>query len=106
MKTKEIRNVNGIDKLKCSKCNYWLPFNEYGNNKYTSTGKQSYCKTCQKYHYDIKRKVKSNSSIVGMHIINCEQCSKDFMTKTFMKVFCSDKCRKRNWYEKNERGMI
>jgi endogenous inhibitor of DNA gyrase (YacG/DUF329 family) len=99
---KDIRTINGVKKLKCSKCNYWLPFDEFRNAKNTSTGKRSYCKVCQKSHYDSKRTTPSNSGIKGIYLHQCEYCKSNFTSKNPIKVFCSHKCRKRDWYEKNE----
>jgi hypothetical protein len=101
---KEVRTINGVKKLRCSQCKYWYPFEEYSNNKYTSTGKMSYCKHCQKSHYDDKRNVVSNTSIVGVFVYACECCKEEFVTKKSNKVYCSNKCRKHDWYVKNEKG--
>jgi uncharacterized protein YbaR (Trm112 family) len=99
-KKKEIIN----NKLKCSKCNYWLPVEEFDNDKNTSTGKSSYCKVCRrKSHYDVKRrKQEYNSGLIGLYLFKCEQCGNDFTTKKSNKIYCSPKCRKRAWYEQNE----
>lgn len=101
---KEIKVINGIQKLRCSKCKYWYTLDEFSKNKMTSTGKASYCKYCQKSHYDDKRKVKSNTAIIGIFVFKCECCKNDFITKKSNKIYCSDKCRKRHWYERFEKG--
>ena len=102
-KKREIRIINGVKKLKCSKCKYWLSFDEYGNNKNTSTGKSSYCKVCRKSHYDSKRiKIPYNSGMKGLYLFKCEQCGVSFATKKSNKFYCSDKCRKKAWYIANE----
>jgi hypothetical protein len=49
-----------------------------------------------------KRKVPSNCGIDGIYLYECLTCKRDFTTKRPNKVFCSDKCRKRDWYIKNE----
>jgi len=91
------------DKLKCSKCGYWLPLDEFGNNKATSTGKQSYCKSCRKGSYDSKRKKHiSNTGVIGLFRNECPVCNNFFTTKNAIKTFCSDKCRKKDWYQNNE----
>ncbi|WP_373074009.1 hypothetical protein [Sulfurimonas sp.] len=95
--------VNG--KLKCSKCAYWLPTCEYGKSAHSSTGYRSCCKVCQKHYYDSRRrKIEFNSGIIGLYKFDCDHCKKEFVTKKSSKVYCSDKCRKRAWYEANERG--
>lgn len=96
------KTINGVKKLKCSKCKYWLTFDEYDNDKSTSTGKSSYCKVCRKSNYDKKRNIPSNSGIKGIFLHTCPACHIDFTSKKANKVFCSDKCKKRDWYERNE----
>jgi len=90
-----------IKKIKCSKCKYWLPLTEFYKDKNTSTGKKSYCKACYKAHYGSKRKTKSNTDVIGVFYFNCVQCGIGFSTTKSNKVFCSDTCKKRNWYEQN-----
>lgn len=92
-------------KLKCSKCNYLLPLDEFGKSKYNSTGYSSCCKACRKSIYDNKRYAISNIGLIGHHKHTCIQCNKDFTNKSNRGYFCSDKCRKRNWYENNEQNV-
>ena len=99
---REVYIINGVKKLRCSICKYKLPFEEFDKNSRTSTGRSSYCKVCRKSKYDSKRKAQSNSGIIGIFLYQCEYCKRDFTTKRSNKVFCSDKCRKRDWYERNE----
>jgi len=99
---REIFIINGIEKLKCSNCKYKLPFEDFDKDTKNSTGKSSYCKVCRKSKYDSKRKTPSNSGIIGVFLYQCDQCGNDFTTKKSNKCFCSDKCRKRYWYENNE----
>lgn len=90
-------------KLKCSSCKYNLPLKDFDNDARTSTGKKAYCKVCRKSKYDSKRiKIPYNSGIIGVYLYKCEQCKHDFTTRKSNKVYCTDKCRKRGWYEKNE----
>ena len=94
-------------KLKCSKCNYNLPISEFTNDKKTSSGYASVCKACRKHHYDSKRnKHITNTGVIGLFRNECPYCLKSFTTKTARKVFCSDKCRKADWYDRNERQKI
>lgn len=102
MAKREVKTFNGIKKLQCSKCKYWLAFEEFDNDSRASTGKSSYCKVCRKTNYDDPRKTPSNTAIKGVFFFKCEQCKEGFTTKKANKTFCSTKCRKRNWYEKNE----
>jgi hypothetical protein len=102
---REIYTINGLKKLKCSICKYKLPFEDYDNDSRTSTGKSSYCKVCRKSKYDDKRNVPSNSGIIGLFLYQCPVCKLDFTTKKSNKTYCTDKCRKRDWYIKNERPI-
>lgn len=102
-KKREVRTINGVKKLRCSACKYWLDFDEFGTCKSTSTGKKSYCKICAKSKYDSKRrKQEFNSGVIGLYLFECDHCHKEFTTKKSNKIYCSDKCRKRAWYEQNE----
>lgn len=101
---KEIRIIDGVKKLRCSKCKYLYSFDEFSNNKRTSTGKVSCCKYCRKSVYDNKRNVPSNTGIIGLFRYICECCKKEFTTKKSNRVYCTPKCRKHDWYLKNEKG--
>lgn len=87
-------------KLKCSKCNYWLPLDQFYNNSESSVGKKSYCKSCSKSYDSKRKKTTFNSGIIGIYLNTCPYCHNDFTTKTPTKTFCSDKCRKRDHYER------
>jgi len=92
------------NKLKCSKCPYWLPLDDFHNCKESPVGKKAYCKVCSR-NYDKKRrgtKLPFNSGIIGVYLFKCEHCKQDFITKKANKTFCSSKCRKRFWYEQNQ----
>ena len=102
MSKREIKTFNGIDKLQCSQCKYWLAFDEFDKDSRASTGKSSYCKHCRKSKYDDPRKTPSNTAILGVFGFKCECCGEYFQTKKANKTFCSSKCRKRDWYERNE----
>jgi len=95
------------NKLKCSKCNKWVDIEDFGNNKYKSTGKQSYCKYCRKIHYDNKRPRKSQESkqLKGHYEVTCILCGTKALRKSPKSVYCSKKCMRRDWYEKNERKV-
>jgi hypothetical protein len=99
---REVRTINGVEKLKCSKCNYWLTFDEFSNDKATSTGKRAYCKCCQKKYNGKRRKRPYNSGIIGLYLETCSQCKTQFTTKSSARSFCSQKCARRWHYEKNE----
>lgn len=100
--TREIREVNGVQKLQCTKCNYWLPFDEFNNDKNVSTGKKSYCKCCAKKYNSKRRKRPFNSGIIGLYLEECSQCGTKFTSKASNASFCSKKCQRRWYYEKNE----
>lgn len=100
---RQIKIVDNVKKLKCSKCNYWLVFDEFNNCSATSTGKKSCCKSCMKSKYSSKRrKLDFNSSMIGYYQFKCEYCENEFLTKKSNKIYCHDKCRKRAWYEVNK----
>lgn len=99
---REIRTLNGVEKLKCTHCNYWLPFDEFGADKNTSTGKRAYCKVCAKKYNERRRKRKFNSGVIGLYLETCLQCKTKFTTKSSNASFCSSKCSRRWYYEKNE----
>ena len=99
---REIKIVNGVEKLRCSKCNYWLTFDEFSNDKHTSTGKRAYCKCCQKKYNSGRRKREFNSGLIGLYLETCIQCKTKFTTKSSSSSFCSKKCSRRWYYEKNE----
>lgn len=101
-KKREVRVISGVEKLKCSKCNYWLPFNEFSNDKNTTTGKRAYCKCCQKKYSSGRRKREYNSGIIGLYRETCNQCKVEFTTKSSSRCFCSQKCARRWHYERNE----
>lgn len=99
---REIKTINGVEKLKCSKCSYWLPFDEFSNDKNTSTGKRAYCRCCAKKYTERKRKRPFNSGTIGLYLETCTQCKEQFTTKSSARSFCSQKCARRWHYEKNE----
>ena len=97
---KEIIN----NKLTCSNCGYSLDVSNFYKSKSTATGYRSDCKVCSN-RYRKKKKVDSSTlGIIGISLETCaySSCGKKFATKTTTKAYCSDKCRKRDWYEKNE----
>jgi len=100
-KKREIKVINGVEKLRCSKCKYWLTFDEFSNDRNTSTGKRAYCKCCQKQYNSKRRKIPFNSGIIGLYFNTCSQCKKSFTSKT-SKSFCSKKCGRRYHYERSE----
>ena len=93
---KEIVN----NKLKCSNCCYSLDISNFHKDKSSSNGYKSYCKVCGKKYK--KKKIVSNFGILGVMRNQCPTCKIWYTTKTVTKVFCSAKCRKRDWYLKNE----
>ena len=94
------------NKLKCSKCGYMLDVSLFGTAKNTSSGYRSYCKACQKSHYDNKRPKKVPQTVMlGRWTGICKKCQRHFISKSPISVFCSAKCRKRDWYEKNKKGI-
>lgn len=102
MPQKKREIING--KIKCSKCGYMLPVAEFGKTTHTSSGLRSCCKVCEKANYWSKRPMKNKqSAIIGRWESVCVYCNKGFMSKSPKACYCSDKCRKRDWYEKNER---
>lgn len=92
------------NKLQCSYCKYLLDISNFHRDKNSATGYKSDCKVCAKRHKREKLKKASTSGIVGIFLEKCayKSCQKDFTTKTPTKAYCSAKCRKRDWYEKNE----
>ena len=99
---REVRIINGIKKLRCSKCKYWLPFEEFSADKATSTGKRAYCKCCQKSYNGKRKKRDYNSGLIGLYLEKCSQCGDSFTTKASNASFCSKKCSRRWYYEKSE----
>lgn len=100
-KKREIRLINEVEKLKCSKCKYWLPFDEFSNDKNTTTGKRAYCKCCQKKYNSKRRKIPFSSGVIGFYFETCFHCKQSFVSKT-IKSFCSRKCARRFHYERSE----
>lgn len=99
--TKAKQIING--KLKCSTCKYLLPLEEFGKHKRTATGYRLNCKACENLNQRKSRpKAPTNTGINGIYEIECDHCKNTFTTKFVNQVFCSPKCTKRNWYEKNE----
>ena len=104
------RNSQGIkkvivnNKLQCSNCKYLLGISNFYKDNSSATGYRSYCKSCAKRYRREKLKQASTSGIIGIFLEKCayKGCQKNFTTKTPTKTFCSPKCRKRDWYEKNE----
>lgn len=101
-KTREIKVINGIEKLKCSKCHYWLPFEDYSKDSATSTGRRAYCKICQKKYNKNRKKRPYNSGLIGLYLETCTYCKEKFTTESPVQTFCNRKCARRWYYEKNE----
>ncbi|HKM18619.1 MAG TPA: hypothetical protein VJY14_00990 [Aliarcobacter sp.] len=106
-KKKNSRGVKKViidNKLPCSNCGYFLDVSNFYKDSKTATGYRSDCKLCAKRHKREKIKRASTSGIIGIFLNKCvyKGCQISFTTKTTTKAFCSAKCRKRDWYEKNE----
>lgn len=101
-----IKKVVVENKLRCSKCGYLLDVSNFNKDKSSASGFRSHCARCAK-KYKMKRAIENNTSgIIGIYLEKCayKGCQKNFTTKTPTKAFCSPKCRKRDWYEKNEQS--
>ncbi|MCT7528776.1 hypothetical protein N5T79_06420 [Aliarcobacter cryaerophilus] len=94
------------NKLRCSCCGYLLDVSNFWKSKNTKSGYRCDCKTCAKRFNRDKVKKASTSGIIGIFLEKCayQGCGINFTTKKQNKVFCSDKCKKRDWYEKNEQN--
>ena len=106
-KKKNSRGIKKViidNKLKCSNCGYSLDVSNFHKDSSSAAGYRSDCKICVKRHRREKLKQSSTSGIIGIFLNTCayKGCQKNFTTKTSTKVFCSTKCKKRDWYEKNE----
>ncbi|MCT7564117.1 hypothetical protein ACOTWR_06605 [Aliarcobacter butzleri] len=101
-----IKKVIIDNKLRCSNCGYLLDISKFYKDKYSATGYRSDCSNCSNRHKIKKQIEKNTSGIIGLYFEKCayKGCQKNFTTKTPTKVFCDPKCRKRDWYEKNEQG--
>lgn len=101
-----IKKVIIENKLRCSNCGYLLDISNFHKDKNSATGFRCDCKFCAKRYKREKLKQESTSGIIGIFLEKCayKGCQKQFTTKTKTKAFCSPKCRKRDWYEKNEQS--
>lgn len=105
MATTRKQIING--KQVCGHCKNLLPLSEFGIDSRTCSGLRGTCKYCSNKAVKKSRpnKYTTNVGIIGLFSFNCPQCKKDFTTRNPNKVFCSPKCRKRDWYLKNEKWV-
>lgn len=87
------------NKIKCSYCKYMLDVSKFHKSKHTTSGYRSDCKICCSRYRRKKIIEKSNSGVFGIYLEKCalKSCNKAFTTKNIQKIFCSDKCKKREW---------
>jgi hypothetical protein len=107
-KPKEVIVVNGVQKTRCSRCKYLLPFDNFHKDKSSSLGIKPYCKACGRTRQKRLRfkHRQYNSGVIGLYTYTCalKSCGCTFVTKRVDKSFCSNKCKNRDWYERNEQS--
>lgn len=48
IKLRETKEIDGETHMRCSKCRTWKPEDQFNANRHTRSGRQSFCKPCQK----------------------------------------------------------
>lgn len=96
--------INNVEKIKCTRCNYWLPLDQFWRDNASKVGRKSYCKACGS-KYNLKRKKYTNyNGVIGIFLHQCTQCGVDFTSKKGNAEFCSRPCYRRWTYEKYEQS--